>query len=469
MVWKDVPLDEDLLLNVTESALRRDHAAFENCYRNDVRGVTRFPGLRRRIEIPGNAKVFLYKYRGDMMAVSAGQLYRIGRNSTTPVNVTGVAIAGGRRPSVAITEDEMILAAGGKLVRFAGNQTQLLSPDAPSGATHVVFQSGYVIANEPSSGRFYHTSPGQYRDWDPLDVFTAESKSDHINGIYVTPRNEILITGDSSIERWEPFASGSQPFYQRGTSPEGLLMPDTFLTNSDGNFGINEAGEYVQFLDQYSTEISDRVQKGLAAITDWSDAWAAELRFGGEKWHLLQAPNATNDYGTSGITLLFDVRKEKWSMLYSWDASEGLPVRWPGWSHLQIWQKHYIGGEGCIYELDATCYNNAGVVQRMLVRTAHFDENGGRIDITDSRMRLRRGQQAVNTTPEPRIFMRVNRDNQGLSSAIEKSLGAAGRTFPVVEYGNLGECDTVQVEFIITDEVPVDISTFQIDRSVLSL
>lgn len=469
MVWKDVPLDEDILLNVDEASLRRNHAAFENCYRNDVRGVTRFPGLRRRIEIPGNQPVYLSKYRNDMMAVSGGQLYRIGRNSTTPANVTRVAIAGGRRPTWAITEDEIVYAAGAKLVRYAGKETQILSEDAPRGATHVVYQSGYLIANEPNSGRFYHTRPGQYRSWDPLDVFTADSKSDFLNGIFVTPRNEILISGNSSVERWEPFASGSQPFYRRGTSPEGILNPDTFVTTADGNFGVNEAGEYVQFLDQYSTEISERVQQGLSAITDWSGAWASEIRFGGEKWHILQAPNAMNDYGTRGITLVFDFRKKKWSQLYSWDAREGLPVRWPGWSHLQIWQKHYIGGEGCIYELDSSCYNNDGIVQRMLVRSAHFDETGGRIDIMDSRLRLRRGLQPVNTTPEPRIFMRVNRDNQGLTGAIEKSLGSAGRSHPVVEYGTLGECDTVQVEFIVTDEVPVDIAKFEIDRTVLSL
>lgn len=469
MVWKDVSLDEDLLLNVEELSLRRAHAAFENCYRNDVRGITRFPGLRRRITIPGNQKVYLTKYRNDMMAVSAGQLYRIGRNSTDPVNVTGVAISGGKRPSFARTEDELIIAAGAKLVRFAGKETQLLSPNAPFGATHVAFHSGYAIANEPDSGRFYHSEAGLYRDWDPLDVFTADSKSDNANGLFVTPRNELLVTGDSSVERWEAFPSGTQPFYRRGTSPEGLLVPATFITSADGNFGINESGEYVQFLDQYSTEISDRVQQGLAAIDDWSDAWASEIRFGGEKWHLLQAPNAMNDYGTKGVTLVFDYRKQKWMQLYSWNVAEGLPSRWPGWSHLQIWQKHYVGGVGCIYELDRTCFTNDSVVQRLLVRTGHFDENGGRIDIMDSRLRLRRGLQAVNTTPEPRIFMRVNRDGAGLTTSIEKSLGAAGSSYPVVEYGNLGECDTVQFEFIVTDEVPVDILKFEIDRTVLSI
>lgn len=468
MAWKDVPLDADLLLNVADAALRRDHSAVENCYRNDVGGITRFPGLKETYET-SQGRNYLFSYRGDMMAVtSAGQLWRIGRDGTKR-NVTGVLLGGPRRPIAAVTEDEIIFAKGAKLVRYAGSATELLSADAPNGATHVVYFKGYVIANEPDSGRWYHSAPGQYRTWNPLDVFTAESKSDHLNAIAVTPRNELLLGGDRSIERWEAFSSGTQPFFLRGTSPEGLLAPYTLTTEAEGNFGINESGEFVQFLDQYSVDISDRIQSGLSAISDWTDAWSARIQFGGEKWFLTQAPNAMNDYGTEGITVVFDFRRKKWFQLFDWDEASGLPTRWPGWSHLKIWGRHFIGGEGVIFELLPSWRKNATRVQRMRLLTAHYDEVGGQVEIQKSRLRLRRGLMATGVTPDPKLFFRVNRDNQGFSGWQEKSLGAAGQTHQLIEFGNLGVADTFQFEFLVTDDVPVDMVKLEIDRIVLEL
>jgi len=468
MAWKDVPLDPDLLLNVADAALRRDHSAIENCYRNDVGGLTRFPGLKRTYET-SQGRQYLFAFRGDMFSVtSQGQVWRIGRDGTM-TNVTGVVVAGPYRPIHAVTEDEIIWAKGARMIRYAGNKTEVLSNEAPNGATHVAFFKGYVLANDPNSGRFYLSSPGQYRVWDPLDVFTAESKSDNLTAMIVTPRNELLMAGDKSIERWEAFASGEQPFFQRGTSPEGLYAPYTLNATSEGNFGINESGEFVQFLDSYTVDISDRVQTGLAGITDWSDAWSTEIRFGGEKWHLVQAPNAENDYGTMGVTLVYDIRRKKWFQLYDWNETEGLPSRWPGWSHLKIWGRHFVGGDGVIYELLSSWRKNDTTVQRMRILTAHYDEVGGQIEVQQCRLRLVRGRMDVNAAVAPRIFVRVNRNAQGLSGPIERSLGAAGKTHQLVELGTLGSADTFQFEFLITDDVPVDMVKLEIDRIVLQM
>lgn len=463
---KDVPLDADLLLNVADAALRRDHSAVENCYRNEVGGITRFPGLKSTYTT-SQGRQYLFPFRGDMMVVtSAGQVWRIGRDGTK-TNVTGVVVAGPRRPTMAKTEDEIIFAKGAKLIRYAGKKTELLSPDAPNGATHIAFFKGYAIANEPESGRWYVSNVGVYRTWDPLDVFTAESKSDNLTSVIVSPRNELLLGGDESIERWDTLASGEQPFFLAGSSPEGLIAPYTLKATRDGNFGVNEAGQFVQFLDQNTIDISDRVQQGLDAITDWTDAWTDHITFNGENWYLLQAPYATNDYGTLGVTLVYDFKAKKWLQLYDWDEQSGLPTRWPGWSYLKIWGRHFVGGEGVIYEMLPTWRYNDTRVQRMRLVTAHYDEIGGRIEIQQTRLRLRRGLIDVNATVVPKIMMRVNRDNQGFSGWIEKSLGAAGQSFQVVEYGALGIGNTFQFEFLITDNVPVDMVKLEIDRIVI--
>lgn len=466
MAWKDLPLAADLQLNVTDASLRRDHSAVENCYRNDVGGVTRFPGLKPTFTT-SQGRQYLFKYRNDMMVVTgAGQVWRIGKDGTKR-NVTGVVVAGPRRPVMARTTDEIIFARGAKLVRYAGGPTEILSENAPNGATHVVEYKGYVIANEPDSGRFYLSRPGEYRVWDPLDVFTAESKSDDLVAMIVSPRNELLMGGTESIERWDTLPSGEQPFYLVGTSPEGLIAPYTLLATRDGNFGVNEANQFVQFLDQNTIEISDRVQQGLDAISDWTDAWADHISFGNQNWYILQAPEAMNEYGTKGITLVFDLNSKKWFQLYDWDENQGLPTRWPGWSYLKIWGRHFIGGEGVIYELLPSWRKNGDKVQRMRLLTAHYDDVGGQIEIQDSRIRMRRGTINPNAPVEPRMFYRVNRDNQGFSGWVEQSLGSSGQLHQMVELGSMGFADTFQFEILVTDDVPIDIVKMEIDRIIL--
>lgn len=465
--WKDIPLDADLQLNIADAALRRDHSAVENCYRNDVSGVTRFPGLKRTYDI-SQGKVYLTKYRGDMMALTdKGQLWRIGRDGTM-TNVTGVVVAGPFRPVFDRTDDDqLVIAKGGKIIHYDGKTTDVLSENAPDGATHIAYFKGYLIANERFSGRWFISGVGQYRDWDPLDVFTAESRPDDLVAIKVSPRNELLLAGSDSVERWDLLASGTQPLYRVGTSPEGLIAPYTFLATRDGNFGVNQLSEFVQFLDQVTRDVSDRVQQALDSIDNWEDAWADQIIFDNQNWYLLQAPKATNDYGTLGVTLVFQKTTGKWFQLYDWDESIGLPTRWPGWSYLKIWGRHFIGGEGCVYELLPSWRYNDDRVQRMRLLSAHYDESGGKIEIQDSRLRLRRGLMDVNATVEPRISVRINRDNQGLSGAIDKSLGAAGQTHQVVVFGALGVAETFQFEFMVTDDVPVDVVRFEINRIIL--
>jgi len=173
--WRPIAVNQKMFQNVAETSLQKAAAALENIYINDAGGHTRFPGLKPFLQIPGETgTMFVVDYKSDLIAVSStGRTYRIDDRSNAE-SVTDVQLSGGLRPVFTKTEDELVYAAGGPILRFAGKKTELLSNDAPI-ATHVAYADGYLVANERSSGRFQYSDAGLWRTWDPLNILTAES------------------------------------------------------------------------------------------------------------------------------------------------------------------------------------------------------------------------------------------------------------------------------------------------------
>lgn len=465
MVWTPLPLDADVMQNVSETSLRYNYATLENGYINDVGGHTRFPGLKKVLQLnPGRVYLHESELLGDMIAVSNGQMWRIGQD-LKPTNVTNVPVSGGQRVIFAETEEQLLVAAGGPIVSYGAGaaKTALLSPNAPL-TTHVAYVAGYVVALEAGSQRFKYSNPGDYTNWDPLNVLSAEFKADVLVALEVTPREELILAGPDSVEQHVPFANGNQPFYREWGCPDGLLAPYTLICTKEGNFGVNENSEFVSFVGYETQQASADIQLTLSAITDWTDAWAHDVRVAGQKFVMLQAPNAVTPYGTKGMTMLLNLKNLKWSFLYGWDQSASLPTRWPGWDHQRIWGQNYIGGDdGWIYQLDVNTFDNGGGVQRMIGRTGHLGTGNAKYEINGFRIRLRRGAVDPNTSPPPKIQLRFNKDNLGFGRWIERDLGLWGQSDMVILVGPLGNAYTLQAEYVVTDRAPVDIVAVEAD------
>jgi hypothetical protein len=465
--WVSLPIDSKVFTNVVESSLKNGSAALENAFINEAKGQSRFPGLIPRFTIPDGGRVYLDEWRFDLMAAtSRGRLYRCNPEDYSTEDVTGVPISGGKRVTFARTEDELVMAAGREIIRWAGaaGGTELLSTTAPL-ASHVGYLDGFLIANEVESGRFYHSAAGQWRSWDLLDVFTAEAKPDNLSALLVTPYRELLVSGFESIEQWERLTDGSVPFFRRWAVGEGLIVPYSLVSADNGNWCINEDYEFVRFSGQSSVSKSDDVQRSLESIDDWTDAWADRIHISGQKFLVLQAPEATNLYGTKGITLLYDYRNGRWSNLFGWDPSRNLPARWPGWSHYQLGNRHWVGGEGVIYELDPAVFTNAGQPQRILYRSAHFDKGPTRID--DLKMRILRGDPANPRDPVPKVRVRVNKNNARWSRWVEKQLGKPGQRDMFITFGAFGDCDTFQVELEFIADARFELASMWADLTRL--
>jgi hypothetical protein len=310
MAWLPVPLDAALNENLDEDVIRGTNAVLENGYVNEGKGISRFPGLTVFATLPSPDAVVLDDWRNDLIAVTTGgQVFRVSEAGVAS-DVTGAAVTGGGRAVTAKTDTELLMAAGGPIISYSGGATTLLSADAPD-STHVGYISGYVVAIEPNSGRFYHSQPGEYGTWNPLDVFSAEGRPDTINALLVTPFNELLLFGPGSVEQFEPSPYGTAPFFRRWSVAGGIHAPYTLCSVDNGTWGVDDHFEFVRLVGQTTTPHSGPVQRTIEDISDWSGAWASEIAHAGQRFIVLQAPNALNRYGTSGLTLLYDYRRKR--------------------------------------------------------------------------------------------------------------------------------------------------------------
>jgi hypothetical protein len=454
--WTPLPLDGKLFLNSDETLLSRALGKLENAYVNDAGGLSRFPGLADWCDLPDDGRVYGTDWQGDMIVgTSKGRLYRIDQSKNIE-DVTGVPISGGGRVIFDKTDQELIMAAGRKPVRFAGVKTEILSEDAPD-TTHVGTIDGFVLAPELGTDRWNHSTAGTPRTWAALDTFRADSKPDPVTAMLITPFREIMMCGPDSIEQWERSSDGDTPFLLRWAVGEGLKSPYAVSFADNAVFAINRDAKLIRFSGQTSQPVSDDIGSILETIDDWTDAWIGgfpdrPLNINGQVYVLVQIPNATNFYGTKGFTFLYDVKKQRFSTLWGWE--NGRPTRWPGWSYWKVWDKIFVGGDGKVYLLDPNTRTNGGQTQRFLARTGHWDE-AGESAIDNFRMRIKRGIGTYET--EPLIMVRANRDNKGFGRWVRKGLGKSGHREMVMEFGGFGQANTWQFEIACSDDCPIEL------------
>jgi hypothetical protein len=455
MAWSSIPFNAALLANADETTLHSETAGLENAYVGDAQQITRFPGLVPFASI-GSGRVYLTDWQNDLIALtSAGQVWRIDP-AGKPENVTDFALTGGRRPTVAKTETALLAASGGPILAFDGYKTRPLSSQAPL-TTHIGYVARQVVAIEPQSGRFSYSDPGQPDVWNPLSVFSAEGKPDGLTALWVTEFGELLACGPDSIEQYDASGSADAPFARRYVAGDGISAPYTLVNEDNATWGLNRTHEFVRLSGQTTTPKSQAVQAQLEAIDDFTEAWATRMRVFGQRFILVQFPHATNAYGTAGVTLLYDVRHDRWSSLYGWDAGQIAPARWPGWSYATLWGRHFIGGEGVIWELKADAADWDGVQQRVRIRTGHLAPRPEAFRIDNVRLRLRRGDRASGATPGL-LSVRANKDNRGFGRWKRLPMGVAGDRTLNMQLGAFGWAETIQFELEITDGVPLQLS-----------
>ena len=465
--WIPLDLTKGLFANLDADAVVQYQTAIENGFINELGGHTRFPGLQTFVDLKSqfndNGRLYLSEFEGDLIAASSkGQVYRVAQNGAVTQS-TGVPVSGGGRVIMAPTDKEMLLAAGGDIVRLRQARTEILSPDAPQ-ASHVGWIDGIAVANQVNTFDFFYSNPGFIDQWPALNSYAADSDPKPITCFLIDPFRELIFGGPDKFEQWERSTAGAAPFYRRWSIGDGALMPYLLLFADNGNWTVNSKKELVKFQSQVSANVSAEIGLLLENIDDWTDAWMGgypdkPLHVLGQKFILLQMPNATNEYGTKGVTIVFDYRAKKFFQIYGWDNAVGQPARWPGWSHWPLWDQVFVGGEGKIYRFTTDSYWLDGSMARWLIRTAHT-ALGNQLSIEDFRLQLTRGRGS--NTAAATIAVRARRDGRAFGPWIKRDLGIAGDNIQFKNFGPFGTGSTFQWEIMCSDDAPVNLIKAQV-------
>ena len=455
--WENLEISAKLFTNVQESCLSKNGAALENAFGNEAGGFTRFPGLSAFATLTGKSDTYLDEWRGDLIAVSNSRVWRI-KEDGTATDVTGVPVSGTGRVQFTQTPNELVMAAGGQIIRLASGETEILSEDAPI-STHVGYIEGYLLAIERDTENMLHSAANDYRNWDAIDVFAADAQPDRLTAMMITPYREILLAGAKSLEQFERLSVASEvPFARRWGIGEGVALPYTLTFADNGVWMVNNNYEFVRTSGQVSRPISDDIGNSLQGIDDYSGSWATPVLIRWQKFVLLQFPNATNDYTTKGITFLFDYRQNRWSTLYGWDTTTSTPTKWNGTSYFQLRGRHFVGGKGKVMELKTATYQNDSAVCAYLSALGITINSGCRID--NIRARFKRGLANSNDS-RPVVGLRVRRDNKQWTRWKNIDLGRSGENDMWVEFGGMGCASTFQVEVQMTDAAEFELVKMQ--------
>lgn len=456
--WIPLPLDKGLFANLDPEAVVAFSTAMENAFVNELGGISRFPGLEVFATLKDNGRVYLGDFEGDLIAAtSKGQIYRI--SSTGNVTAcTGAPVTGSGRVIMAPTDKEMLFAAGGPVVRLRQTTSEVLSTSAEN-AFYVGWIDGFALAPEAGSLFTFYSNAGDVEQWPAGNNLQANSNPDAITTMLINPFREIMLGGGKKFEQWERLTTGNVPFFRRWSIGDGPKVPYVTIFADNTMWTINSKSELVKFLGQRSENDGRVIGRLLENIDDWSDAWMGgypdqPLHIVGQKFILFQAPNATNEYGTKGVTIVYDYANKKFCTLYGWDNQNSTPTRWPGWSHWPLWGNVFVGGEGVIYKLTTDTFFNSGTLSRWLVRTAHIAQ-GNAIQIKNFRLRCKRG---IGTpTSKATIQVRCRRDARAFGPWIKRDLGFAGDNIQFKEFGPFGTAGTFMWEIACSDDAAVNL------------
>lgn len=441
--------------SLTVSAQRRVNCYFENRQDGDKTRVAVYgtPGMVLQFTLPTVVRG-LFGTQSALYAVAGNTFYSL--SSTGATLYSNTILTGQGTVSMAGSVNQLLLVDGQSAYLWDGTQlTTLAAAGFPYGAKTITFCSGYFVAEQPGSQKFWVSNVFDGSQWNALAFASASQYSDNILAVDSLIGNLVLFS-ERHIEFWQNIGNTPEPFAPllSATSEYGLAaifsrahIASTIIYVAENPQGTAQVCQIVGY--QVNVISTPDLEYAMSQMPTVSDAVALSYVIDGHPMYQVTFPTANRSF-------LYDVSTGLWSETQTGIAT-GYAQR-----HVGNFSTYYAGeilisdyANGNIYRPISEAYTDNGqtVLREIITRHGTTDFNTFTIDELYLDMAVGVG---LNTGQgnAPLITVEVSKDNgRTYGTPRQLSVGALGKYRQRVIARRFGSARDFVFRFRMTDPV----------------
>ena len=333
--------------------------------------------------------------------------------------------------------------------------------DFPGGG-QVAFLGGYFITFVPGTATLWASALNNGKNWDPLDVATAESNTDPIVGLRVS-KGDLWVIGTRTTEIWYnagnptgfPLSPRTGLELQIGcTSPWSIVQINDLLmwVDNRGYVVKSNVSPFVRSsnsgytLDIVSTEV---LSAEWLAYYRLDDAIAMTYNTRGHLMYQVTFPTAKK-------TWVYDYSTQVWHERSYYSVYETTHQHHLAQFYTRFGRLHLVGGlrNGKLYMSKPTYYtdNEAPIYRVRTTSPQREEKDAALIGVSSLELRLLSGYAPQGTNPQM-VLRYSNNGGHTWSSALPRSIGRTGEYAKSITWNRLGTAREWVLEFTMSDAV----------------
>lgn len=401
------------------------------------------------------------------IVVSGVEVYRV--DTLGNLLLLGTVSISNPMVSMASNGIEMMLVTGlaGYVINPIAATIEPIANVAFTGADTVDYLDGFMLFNQPGTGRFQATGP-YTSSIDALDFATAEGSPDLLVSLIVDHR-EAWLFGETSTEVYYnaggadfPFERITGAFIEVGCaakfSPAKIDNTVFWLGADNRGFGMiyRAVGYQPQRISTHA------IEHAIHQYTTTADAIGYTYQQEGHSFYVLNFPSGN-------ATWVYDVAAGEWHERAYRDPASGQLGRHRGQCHMAFAGMNLVGDyqNGNIYQLDLETFTDNGDPLPRIRRCMHLSSQERRVVYNALEVLFEQGVGLdTGQGQDPQALLRWSEDAKYWSNEQSASMGKVGQTNARLKYNRLGSGRNRIFELTITDPVRVAIVGATLKTSV---
>lgn len=333
---------------------------------------------------------------------------------------------------------------------------------------NIVYLNGYIVINSKNTNQFFYSNRYDARTWSSLDFQSAEGSADKIVGL-ATRGGELWVFGPKSFEVFDISNDPYNAFAKIGGtySEIGCANPDTIAQISDMVFwlGSSSVGNNTVYLaagltpQRISNNDLEHIMGKMTSPTDCTGFCYAEE---GHLFYILT-------FNEDNQTWVYDVLTKEWHNRSTRNPITNQFNKWDPQFVAFAYGRTYFGSNGNpkLLNLDINKYSewDGKQIVREIITPTYINELE-EFSIVSLQLDMSVGETTILTGQgsDPKVMLQVSTDG-GFTWGNEKwkSIGKTGQYGYRVKWHILGHGRKVTFRFLISDPIPVVISSIKLE------